>query len=284
MEKEYFYKRLSAGVEIHVMTHFDHGSTRRSFRFSYLLTLVTLLLLPLVHKPISQVFGFLGIHTQSGGIAGSFLVFFLSLGLILTLFRLVFRAFPLITWPGLKVYVLIGLLFILMTGIYEYTNTHRSVEAAVFNEKHAFLEAPFSIDHAEIIQSELTSENVYAFVGTPGLGLQLSTYTKGWFGWNMSAVTTLYLSPENPASPSVFSETNLDSSLVFGLYRSTEPVQIHVNGQPAHTIPYQQLRPDVSEDLYMWYYERQPDTIENKDKVHLTARDVNGSIVDRLEL
>ncbi|WP_235613086.1 hypothetical protein [Paenibacillus sp. LC231] len=152
------------------------------------------------------------------------------------------------------------------------------------NEKHAFLEAPFRIDHAEIIQSELTSENVYAFVGTPGLGLQLSTYTKGWFGWYRSAVTTLYPSPENPASPSVFSETNLDSSLVFGLYRSTEPIQIHVNGQPAHTIPYQQLRPDVSEDWYIWYYERQPDTIENKDKVHLTARDVNGSIVDRLEL
>ncbi|GIO96409.1 hypothetical protein J14TS5_14950 [Paenibacillus lautus] len=266
------------------MTHFDHGSKRRSFRFSFLLTLVTLLLLPVVHKPISQVFGFLGIHTQSGGIAGSFLVFFLSLGLVLTLFRLVFWVFPLITWPGLKVYVLIGLLFILMTGVYEYTSTHRSIEAAVLNEKHAFLEAPFSIDHAEIIQSELTSEKVYAFVGTPGMGLQLSTYTKGWFGWNMSAVSTLYPSPENPASPSVFSETNLDSSLVFGLYRSTEPIQIHVNGQPAHTIPYQQLRPDVSEDWYMWYYERQPDMLENKVKVHLTARDVNGSIVDRLDL
>lgn len=57
-----------------MMTHFDHGSKRRSFRFSFLLTLVTLVLLPVVHKPISQVFGFLGIHTQSGGLAGSFLM------------------------------------------------------------------------------------------------------------------------------------------------------------------------------------------------------------------
>lgn len=219
------------------MTHFDDGSKRRSYRFSFLLTLVTLLLLPVVHKPINQILGFLGIHTQSGGIAGSFLVFFLSLGLILTLFRLVFRAFPLITRPGLKVYVLIGLLFILMTGIYEYTSTHRSVEAAVFNEKHAFLEAPFSIDHAEIIQSELTSEKAYSFVVTSRTGLQLSTYTKGWFGWKMSAVSILYPSPKNPSSPSVFSETNLDSSLVFGLYRSTEPIQIHVNDQLAHTYP-----------------------------------------------
>ncbi len=266
------------------MTHFDHESKRRPYRFSFLLTLVTLLLLPLVYKPINQVIGFLGIHTQAGGIAGSFLVFFLCLGLILTMFRLVFRAFPLITRPGLKVYVLIGLLFILMTAIYENTSTHRSIEAAVFNEKHAFLVEPFSIDHAEIIQSESTSEKAYAFVVTSRLGLQLSTYTKGWFGWNMSAVSTLYPSAENPSSPSVFSETIMDSSLVFGLYRSPEPIQIHVNGQPAHTIPYQQLRPDVSEDWYMWYYERHPDMIKNKDKVHLTARDVNGSIVDRLEL
>ncbi|EGG37533.1 hypothetical protein HMPREF9412_1120 [Paenibacillus sp. HGF5] len=266
------------------MTHFDDGSQRRSFRFSFLLTLVTLFLLPVVHKPINQIFEFLGIHTQSGGIAGSFLVFFLSLGLVLTLFRLVFWVFPLITWPGLKVYVLIGLLFILMTGIYEYANTHRSIEAAVFKEKHGFLEAPFSINHAEIIQSELISEKAYSFVVTSRSGLQLSTYTKGWFGWKMSAVSILYPSPKNPSSPSVFSETSMDSSLVFGLYRSTEPIQIHINGQPAHTIPYQQLRPDVSEDLYIWYYERQPDMLENKDKLHLTASDVNGSIVDRLDL
>jgi|GEM_PF-6858996 len=264
------------------MTHFDYGSKRRSFRFSFLLTLVTLFLLPVVHKPISQIFGFLGIHTQSGGIAGSFLVFFLSLGVVLTLFRLVFWVFPLITWPGLKVYVLIGLLFILMTGIYEYTSTHRSIEAAVFKEKHAFFEAPYSINHAKIIQSELTSEKAYSFVVTSRAGLQLSIYTKGWFGWKMSAVSILYPSAKNPSSPPVFSETSVDSSLVFGLYRSTEPIRIHVNGQPAHTIPYQQLRPDVSEDLYMWYYERQPDMLE--DKVHLTARDVNGSIVDRLDL
>ncbi|MBY0161105.1 hypothetical protein V4V36_02810 [Paenibacillus lautus] len=266
------------------MTHFDDGSQRRSFRFSFLLTLVTLFLLPVVHKPINQIFEFLGIHPQSGGIAGSFLVFFLSLGLVLTLFRLVFWVFPLITWPGLKVYVLIGLLFILMTGIYEYSSSHRSIEEAVFKEKHDFFEAPYSMDHSEIIQSELISEKAYSFVVTSRSGLQLSTYTKGWFGWKMSAVSILYPSPKNPSSPSVFSETSMDSSLLFGLYRSTEPIQIHVNGQPAHTIPYQQLRPDVSEDLYIWYYERQPDMLANKDKVHLTARDVNGSIVDRLDL
>ena len=102
----------------------------------------------------------------------------------------------------------------------------------------------------------------------------------------MEDVRRIYIIPfsQESSSPSVFSETNLDSSLLFGLYRSTEPIQIHVNGQPAHTIPYQQLRPDVSEDLYIWYYERQPDMLANKDKVHLTARDVNGSIVDRLDL
>lgn len=125
-KKNTFIKKLSAGVEIHVMTHFDHGSKRRSYRFSFLLTLVTLLLLPVIYKPISQVFGFLGIHTQSGGIAGSFLVFFLSLGLVLTLFRLVFWVFPLITRPGLKVYVLIGLLFILITATNTQAHTARS--------------------------------------------------------------------------------------------------------------------------------------------------------------
>ncbi|ETT66493.1 hypothetical protein MHI43_20805 [Paenibacillus sp. FSL H8-0457] len=266
------------------MTHSEYRSERSSFRFSYLLTLVTLVLLPVVYKPISQFFGALGIHTQSGGVAGSFLVFFLSLGLILTLYRLIFRVFPIITRPGLKVYVLIGLLFLLITGIYEYMSTHRSVEAAVFNGKHAFLEAPFSVEHAEIIQSELSPKKAYAFLVTPGTGLHLSTYTKGWFGWNTSFATILYPPAEDSSSHSVFSETGKYSSLVIGVYRSQEPFQVRVNGQPVHTIPYQQLKPYVSEDLYIWYYERQPDMLENKDKVHLTARDVNGSIVDRLDL
>ncbi|WP_353049471.1 hypothetical protein [Paenibacillus sp. ISL-20] len=245
---------------------------------------MTLVLLPVVYKSISQFFEALGIHTQSGGIAGSFLVFFLSLGLILTLYRLIFRVFPIITRPGLKVYVLFGLLFLLIIGTYEYRSTYRTVEAAVFNGKHAFLEASFRVDHAEIIQSELSPNKAYAFLDTPGTGLHLSTYTKGWFGWNTSFATILYPPAKDSSSHSVFSETSKYSSLVIGVYRSTEPIQIHVNGQPAHTIPYQQLRPDVSEDLYMWYYERQPDMLENNDQVHLTASDINGSIVDRLDL
>lgn len=266
------------------MMHSEYRSERSSFRFSYLLTLVTLVLLPVVYKPISQFFEAFGIHTQSGGIAGSFLVFFLSLGLILTLYRLIFRVFPIITRPGLKVYVLFGLLFLLIIGTYEYRSTYRTVEAAVFNGKHAFLEASFRVDHAEIIQSELSPNKAYAFLDTPGTGLHLSTYTKGWFGWNTSFATILYPPAEDSSSHSVFSETSKYSSLVIGVYRSQEPFQVQVNGQPVHTIPYQQLKPDVSEDLYIWYYERQPDILENKDKVHLTARDVNGSIVYRLDL
>lgn len=266
------------------MMHSEYRSKRSSFRFSYLLTLVTLILLSVVYKPISQFFEALGIPIQSGGIAGSFLVFFLSLGLILTLYRLIFRVFPIITRPGLKVYVLIGLLFLLFTGIYEYRSTHRTVEAAVFNGEHAFLEASFRVDHAEIIKPESSPNKAYAFLVTPGTGLHLSTYTKGWFGWNTSFATILYPPVEDSSSPSVFSKTDKYSSLVLGIYRSQEPFQVQVNGQPVHTIPYQQLKPYVSEDLYIWYYERQPDMLENKDKVHLTARDVNGSIVDRLDL
>ncbi|MFG1731485.1 hypothetical protein PAEVO_27010 [Paenibacillus sp. GM2FR] len=266
------------------MTHFDDGSKRRSYRFSYLLTLVTLILLSVVYKPISQFFEALGIPIQSGGITGSFLVFFLSLGLILTLYRLIFRVFPIITRPGLKVYVLISLLFLLFTGFYEYRSTHRTVEAAVFNGKHAFLEASFRVDHAEIIQPESSPNKAYALLVTPGTGLHLSTYTKGWFGWNTSFATIVYPPAEDSSSPSVFSKTDKYSSLVLGIYRSLEPFQVQVNGQPVHTIHYQQLKPYVSEDLYIWYYEYPPGMLENMDKVHLTAHDVNGIMVDRLDL
>ncbi|OMF83300.1 hypothetical protein BK142_01245 [Paenibacillus glucanolyticus] len=257
-----------------------------SFRFSFLLTLVTLLLLLVARKPVSQALKSIGIHTELGGIAGSFLVFFLSLGLILLFLRLVYGAVPFITWSGLKVYLQMGLLFIIITGSCEYFSTYRSVEASVLDKSHAYLETPFSVENARIIHPIASSDKAYAFVVTPGLGLQLSAHTRGWFGWDMSVISTFYPPAENSSSPSIFSETNVHSSLAFGIYRSQEPLGIYVNGQPAPSIPYRQLRPYVSEDLYMWYYEHQPDPFMNKDKLHLIARDANDSVIaqDQLDL